>query len=133
MTSWNLNTVDGFKSIAIFVCTDAHMIQSLTSGSFFFCVCVFLGPPAAYGDSQARGLIGAIAASQSQSHSNAGSKLLVCDLHHGSWQCWILNPMSKARDGTRNVMVPSQLRLPMSHDGNSSGSFFMLLPDPSSI
>ena len=22
----------------------------------------------------------------------------VCDLHHSSWQCWILNPVSKARD-----------------------------------
>ena len=21
---------------------------------------------------------------------------LVCDLHHSSWQCWILNPLSKA-------------------------------------
>ena len=24
----------------------------------------------------------------------------VCDLHHSSWQCRILNPLSKARDGT---------------------------------
>jgi len=30
--------------------------------------------PAAYGDSQARGLIGAVAASLRQSHSNAGSE-----------------------------------------------------------
>ena len=21
-----------------------------------------------------------------------------CNLHHSSWQCWILNPLSKARD-----------------------------------
>ena len=21
----------------------------------------------------------------------------ICDLHHSSWQCWILNPLSKAR------------------------------------
>ena len=34
----------------------------------------------------------------------------VCDLHHSSQQCWILNPLSKARDGTRNLMVPSQIR-----------------------
>ena len=33
----------------------------------------------------------------------------VCDLHHRSQQCWILNPLSKARDGTRNLMVPSQI------------------------
>ena len=24
----------------------------------------------------------------------------VCDLHHSSQQCWILNPLSKARDRT---------------------------------
>ena len=23
----------------------------------------------------------------------------ICDLHRSSWQCWILNPLSKARDG----------------------------------
>lgn len=35
MKSWNLNTVDGFKSIEFFFCTDAHIIPSLTSGSLF--------------------------------------------------------------------------------------------------
>ena len=29
---------------------------------------------------------------------------LVCDLHHSSRQCWILNPLSEARDRTRNLM-----------------------------
>jgi len=32
---------------------------------------------------------------------------LICDLHHRSWQRWILNPLSKARDQTCNLMVPS--------------------------
>ena len=31
----------------------------------------------------------------------------VCDLHHSSWQRWILNLLSEARNGTRNLMVPS--------------------------
>ena len=34
----------------------------------------------------------------------------VWDLHHSSWQCQILNPLSKARDRTRNLMVPSRIR-----------------------
>ena len=34
----------------------------------------------------------------------------VCDLHHSSWQHWILNPLSKARDQTRHLMVPSWIR-----------------------
>ena len=34
----------------------------------------------------------------------------VCDLHHSSWQCQILNPLRKAKDRTCNFMVPSQIR-----------------------
>ena len=26
------------------------------------------------------------------------------DLHHSPWQCWMLNPLSKARDQTRILM-----------------------------
>ena len=33
----------------------------------------------------------------------------VCDLRHSSWQRWILNPLSEARDQTRDLMVPSQI------------------------
>ena len=28
----------------------------------------------------------------------------VCDLHHSSWQHWILNPLSGARDRTHVLM-----------------------------
>ena len=37
----------------------------------------------------------------------------ICDLqhsYHSSQQCWILNPLGEARDGTRNLTVPSQIR-----------------------
>ena len=34
----------------------------------------------------------------------------VCDLHHSSRQCPILNPLSKARNQTHNLMVPSCIR-----------------------
>ena len=68
----------------------------------------FLGLlPVAYGGSQVRGLIGAVAASLRQSHSNVGSE--PC-LYHSSRQHWMLNPLSKAREWTRNLMVPSQIR-----------------------
>ena len=33
----------------------------------------------------------------------------VCNLHHSSWQHWILNPLREARDRTRNLMVPSRI------------------------
>ena len=45
--------------------------------SFFLCVCLFAiswAAPAAYGGSQARGLIGAVATGLHQSHSNMGSE-----------------------------------------------------------
>ena len=43
----------------------------------------------------------------------------LCDLHHSSWQCWILNPLSEARDGTCILIDPSRVQNPLSHDGNS--------------
>ena len=42
-----------------------------------------------------------------------------CDLHHSSWQCRIVNPLSKARDRTHNLMVPCRIRVPLGHNGNS--------------
>ena len=41
---------------------------------YFFCLMLFRAALVAYGGSQARGLIGAVATSLPQSHSNAGSK-----------------------------------------------------------
>ena len=57
-------------------------------GGFIFCF--FRTAPVAYGSSQATGWLGAAAASLHRSH--------VCNLHHSSRYCWILNPLSKARD-----------------------------------
>ena len=33
----------------------------------------------------------------------------ICDLHHSSWQRWILNPLGEARDPTCNLMETSQI------------------------
>ena len=41
---------------------------------FFVFFAISWAPPVAYGGSQARGLMGAVAASLCQSHSNAGSQ-----------------------------------------------------------
>ena len=55
-----------------------------------FCVhlafCLFSGTLEAYGNSQARGPIGAIATSLRHSHGSAGSQdpSHICDLHHSS-------------------------------------------------
>ena len=34
----------------------------------------------------------------------------ICDLHHSSWQHRILNLLSKAKDQTHNLVVPSRIR-----------------------
>ena len=34
----------------------------------------------------------------------------ICDLHHNSQQCWIPDPLSKARDPTHILMDTSQIR-----------------------
>ena len=51
----------------------------------------------------------------------------VCDLHHSSWQRWIFNPRSEARNQTRNLMDASQVHLLLSHKGNSLTSTFIPL------
>ena len=62
----------------------------------------------AYGDSQARGRIGAIAGSLCHSHSNARSKPIL--QHHSSQQGWIPNSLSEARDQTHILIDASQIR-----------------------
>ena len=76
------------------------MLKSLSVSLSLF---LFRNTPTAYGSSQARGRIGALAAGLYHSHSNTRSKP-VCDLHHSSWQHWILDPLNKARDRTCILM-----------------------------
>jgi len=59
----------------------------------FFCLLSFSGhpPPSAYGGSQARGPMRAVAA----------------NLHHSSQQCWIFKPLNETRDRTRVLMDAS--------------------------
>ena len=44
----------------------------------------------------------------------------ICDLHHSSRHCQILNPVSEARDRTRNLMVPSRICFCCTTTGNAS-------------
>ena len=81
----------------------------------FFC----RAPLAAYGSSQARSRIRAAAASLHQSCScqptpepqpqATWNLSRVCDLHHSSWQRWILDPLSEAGDRTYILMDTSQI------------------------
>ena len=72
-----------------------------------FVFCVLRAASAAYGGSHARGLIGAVAASLHQNHSNTGSEL---HLQPTPQLMAMLNPLREARDQTLNLMVPSGIR-----------------------
>jgi len=72
---------------------------------FFFCLfAISWAAPVAYGGSQARGLIRAVARATATLDPSR-----VCNLHHSSQQCRIVNPLSKGRDRTHNLMVPSRI------------------------
>ena len=47
----------------------------------------------------------------------------ICDLQHSSRQRQILNPLSKARDRTCNLIVPSQIRFRCTVTGTPDRSF----------
>ena len=99
-------------------------------GLFVFCLSLFVCLPfkaesVAYGSSQARGHIRAIAAAvgRRDSHSNTGSEhhlQLPCSL----WPCQILNLLSEARDRTCILMDTSWVLNPLSHNRNSTASVF---------
>ena len=80
----------------------------LFSSLFFLVFYHYRAAPTAYGGSQARGPIGAVAASLHSTTAMPDSSH-VCDLHYSSWQCRILNPLSEARDRTCVYVGTSQL------------------------
>ena len=91
-------------------------------GSLFLFLFLFRAIPEACGGSQARGRIGAAAARHNQSHDNVGPKH-VCNLYHSSWQHWILNPLSKARNQTHILIDTSRVHYHWATMG-TPGSFF---------
>ena len=50
----------------------------------------------------------------------------VCNPHHSSRQLWIRNPLSKARDQTRNLMVPSWTPLCCTMTGTPRRKYFKI-------
>ena len=49
----------------------------------------------------------------------------ICDLHHSSQQCQILNPLNEARDQTWNLMVPSGIPFHCTTTGTPSSYMFL--------
>ena len=93
------------------------------SSSFFFNLRATL---AAYRSSQARGRIGAVATSLSHSHSMLDLSHICNNPHHSSWQFWIPNPLSEARDQARVLTDPNRLRYHWATMGTPSIFFLPL-------
>ena len=85
-------------------------------GGFFvvviFVFAFFRAASTAHGSSQASSWIGTAGASLFNSH--------ICDLHHSSQQCQILNPLSEARDWTHILMDTSQVHYYLATVGTPS-------------
>ena len=114
----SLNRLLEFHSSAL-----AFFLFLLILFLFIYLCLLFRAILVIYGGSQARGQIGATAAGLRHSHSNAGPEPRLQPTPH-SWQSWILNPLSKARDRTRNIMDPSQICFRCTTTGTPVSSHF---------
>ena len=103
------------------LCARSHMQSHyLVEGLFFFLL--FRAAPAAHGSFQARGPIRPTVASLCHSHSNISMSHI-----HGSQQRWILSPLSKARDQTYNLTIPSQICFHCTMTGTPTWKVLLLL------
>ena len=95
---------------------------------FFFFFLLFGAAPAAYGGSQTRGQIVELELQLPAYTTATAMPDLSCigDLHHSSQQHQIHNPLSEAKDQTRNLMAPSRICFRYAtmgtHDGNFSSN-----------
>ena len=103
-----------FSIIKLLKVIESLKITPNLDSSIFFCLLVFCffiflifrATLAAYGSSQARGLIGA-AAWVTTTATAMPDLSWVCNLHLSSRQCRILNPLSEVRDQTHVLMDTS--------------------------
>ena len=93
-------------------------IQHSDSQILFVCFC-FLGPHQRHMDVSRLGVESEL---QLQAYASATAMpylSCVCDLHHSSRQCQLLNPLSKGRDQTSSSQILVRF-VPLSHNGNTN-------------
>jgi len=77
---------------------------------FFLLAFVFLGPHSRHMEIPRLGVLPELQLLTYATATAMPDLSRICNLHHSSQQRQILNPLSKARDQTRNLMVPSRIR-----------------------
>ena len=83
----------------------------------------------AYRGSQARGPIRVLLPAYTTAKATPDLSH-ICNLHHSSQQCWILNPLSEARNRTCNFMVPSRISFHCTKIGIPVISLINSIPEP---
>ena len=76
---------------------------------FFFFFSVFLGPHLQHMEVPRIGVESELQLLAYTTATAMADPSRICNLHHSPRQCWILNSLSEARVGTRNLMFPSQI------------------------
>ena len=74
-----------------------------------FCFC-FLGPHPRHMEDPRLGVQSELQLLATATATATQDPSRICDPHHSSWQCQILNPLSKPRDRTCNLRIPSGIR-----------------------
>ena len=115
-----------------FMIQDTLLLLSLASVfccvlllGFFLFICLFLGPHLWHMEVPRLGVTSKL---QLPAYSTAIGKPdlnHVCNLHHSSWQCQILNPLSETRDRTCILMETSWIHFHCTTMGTPSIHYLM--------
>ena len=70
---------------------------------------LFLGPHLQHMEAPRLGVESELQLQAYATHTATPDLSCICDLHHSSWQCWIFNPLSRARDQILVLMYTSQV------------------------
>ena len=90
---------------------------------FFFCFCFFvLGPYLQYVEIPRLGVQSDLQLPAYTTATATRDLSCICHLHHSSWQCWNLNPLSEARDQTCILMDTSWIHFCYSTVGTPQGT-----------
>ena len=89
----------------------------------FFCFCFFvLGPYLQYVEIPRLGVQSDLQLPAYTTATATRDLSCICHLHHSSWQCWNLNPLSEARDQTCILMDTSRIHFCYSTVGTPQGT-----------
>ena len=90
----------------VYRCVSVFITNVFVLGWFFL---VFLGPHPRHMEVPRPGVKSELQLPAYTTGTATRDPSRVCNLHHGSQQCRIFNPLSGARDWTRNLMVSSRI------------------------